>query len=80
VLKRQEVFEITDLLKGCKIIKNRWVFDIKTDGRKKACLVAKCFSQVEEIDFLELFSPVVCFETVCFMLALSSLEDWHVQD
>jgi hypothetical protein len=78
-LKRQEVFEITDLPKGCKIIKNRWVFDIKTDGCKKACLVAKGFSQVERINFFELFSPVVCFETVHFMLALSSLEDWHVQ-
>jgi Reverse transcriptase (RNA-dependent DNA polymerase) len=46
---------------------------------KKACLVAKGFSQVEGIDFFELFSPVVCLETVRFMLALSSLEDWHVQ-
>jgi hypothetical protein len=54
VLKRQEVFEITDLSKGCKMIKNRWVFDIKTDGCKKACLVTKCFSQVERIDFFEL--------------------------
>ena len=76
VLKRREVFEITNLPKGHKIIKNRWVFDIKNDGCKKACLVAKGFSQVEGI---ELFSPVVCFKTVCFMLALSSLEDWHVQ-
>jgi Reverse transcriptase (RNA-dependent DNA polymerase) len=78
-LKRGEVFEITNLPKGHKIIENRWVFDIKTDGRKKACLVAKGFSQVEEINFFELFSPVVCFKTVRFMLALSSLEDWHVQ-
>jgi Reverse transcriptase (RNA-dependent DNA polymerase) len=73
-LKRWEVFEITDLPKGHKIIKNRWVFDIKTDGCKKAYLVAKGFSQVEEIDFFE-----VCFRTVCFMLVLPSLEDWHVQ-
>ena len=78
-LKRWEVFEITDLPKGCKIIKNRWVFDIKNNGHKKAHLVAKGFSQVEGIDFFELFSLVVHFETVGFMLALSLLEDWHVQ-
>jgi Reverse transcriptase (RNA-dependent DNA polymerase) len=72
-LKRQEVFKITDLPKSCKIIKNRCVFDIKTDGQKKACLVAKGFSQVEGINFFELFSPVVCFETVHFMLALLHL-------
>jgi Reverse transcriptase (RNA-dependent DNA polymerase) len=79
VLKRREVFEITNLPKGCKIIENRWVFDIRSDGCKKACLVAKGFSQVEKINFFESFSPVVCFKTVWFMLALSSLEDWHVQ-
>ena len=76
MLKRQEFFEITDLPKGHKIIKNGWVFDIENDGHKKAHLVAKGFSQV---DFFKLFSPVVRFETVCFMLALSLLEDWHVQ-
>ena len=35
-LRRQNVFEVTNLPKGRKIIKNRWVFDIKSDGCKKA--------------------------------------------
>ena len=52
---------------------------MKNNGCKKACLVAKGFSQVEGIDFFELFPPVVRFETVHFMLVLSLLEDWHVQ-
>ena len=30
-LRRRNVFEVTDLPKGRKIIKNRWVFDIKSD-------------------------------------------------
>ena len=45
-LRAWKVFELIDLPKGRKVIKNRWVFNIKQDGRKKARLVAKGFSQV----------------------------------
>ena len=58
------VFKLTDLPKGRKTIGCRWVFDIKSDGCNKARPVAQGFSQVEGIDFNELFSPVVRFESV----------------
>ena len=48
------------------------------DGRKKAHLVAKGFSQVEGLDFDQVFSPVVHFETVCLMLVLAMLENWYI--
>ena len=35
-LREHRVFELTDLPYGRKVIKNCWVFDIKSDGRKKA--------------------------------------------
>ena len=60
--------------KGRKIIKNHWVFDIKSDKQKKARLVVKGFSQVEGVDYNEIFSPVVRYETVRLMLALAALE------
>jgi Reverse transcriptase (RNA-dependent DNA polymerase) len=63
-LRWHNIFKLTDLPKGCKTIGCRWVFDIKSDGHKKARLVAQGFSQVEGMDFNELFSPVVCFESV----------------
>ena len=77
-LRKREVFELVDLPKGRKLIKNHWVFDQKTDGCKKARLVAKGLSQVEGIDFNKIFSPVVCFETVRLMLAISALEQWYI--
>jgi len=43
-LHRHKVFKLVDPPKGCKVIKNRWVFNLKSDGHKKARLVAKSFS------------------------------------
>ena len=63
-LKDHKVYDIIDLPQGQKIIKCYWVFDQKANGQKKAWLMAKGFSQIEDIDFNEIFSPVVRFETV----------------
>ena len=56
----------------------RWVFDVKTDSRYKARLVAQGFSQVEGIDFNELFSPVVQLESVKLVFALTALKGWYM--
>ena len=40
--------------------------------------MAKGFSQVEGLDFDQIFSPVVHFETVCLILALAVLEGWTI--
>lgn len=77
-LRVRDVYNLVDRPKGQKVVKNRWVFDVKTDGRKKARLVAKGFSQVEGKDFDKIFSPVVRFETVRLIIALAALEDWHI--
>jgi Reverse transcriptase (RNA-dependent DNA polymerase) len=76
-LRRCNIFKLTDLLKGRRTIGCRWVFDVKSDSHKKARLVAQGFLQVEGIDFNKLFSPVVCFESVRLILALSALEDYY---
>ena len=77
-LRKRKVYELVDRPNRRKVTKNRWVFDVKTDGRKKARLVAKGYSQIEGLDYDQVFSPVVRFETVRLILALAALEDMHV--
>jgi len=64
LLKDRDIYKIVDLSKERKAVKNYWVFNIKPDGYYQSHLVAKGFFQVEGIDFDELFSLVVCYETV----------------
>ena len=77
-LDKCDVFELTNLPKGCKTIGCRWVFNVKSDGRKRARLVTQGFLQVEGVDYSELFSPVVCFASMCLMLALTALHNWYM--
>ena len=63
---------------GKQSIKCRWVFNIKPNSCKKACLVAKGFSQYAGTDYSDIYSPVVHFETVRLMLGLAALEKWHI--
>jgi hypothetical protein len=58
-LRKRKVYNLVERPRGRKVIKNRWVFNQKPDGCKKACLVAKGFSQVEGMDYNAVFSPVV---------------------
>jgi hypothetical protein len=77
-LCKGQVYDLVDLPAGRKVIANKWVFLIKADGRKGARLVATGFSQVEGVDYDEIFSPVICYETVQMMFALSALEGMYM--
>jgi Reverse transcriptase (RNA-dependent DNA polymerase) len=74
---------LVDLLDGIKPIKNKWVFKRKTnmDGNLtvyKACLVAKGFTQVEEIDYDETFSPVAKFQSIRILLAIVVFYNYEI--
>ena len=61
---------------GCKVVNCKWVFKTKLGPNSqvkhyKAYLVAKGFSQVEDIDFNETYSSVVGHSTVWTLLALA---------
>jgi hypothetical protein len=78
VLRWRNIFELIDKPKGKRVVKNRWVFDIKPNGRKRARLVAHGFFQIEGVDFDQIFSPVVQYKTVCLICALAALKKWHM--
>ena len=40
--------------------------------------MAKGFSQVKGMDYDQVFSPVVHFETVCLIISMAALENWHM--
>jgi len=68
---------------GCKVVDCKWVFKTKLgpDGQVecyKACLVTKEFSQVEGIDFNEMYSPIIGHFTVQTLPALTCANSWHI--
>ena len=73
-LRKCKVYELADLPPGHTAVKNCWVFMTKSDGYKKARLIAKGFSQIEGIDFDQIFSPVVRYESICLLLAIAALK------
>ena len=77
-LAKNSTWTLVDLPTGRKAVKSKWVFKRKADGRFRARLVAKGFTQVHGIDYDETFSPVARFESLRLLLALAALADWEI--
>ncbi|KAL9273856.1 Retrovirus-related Pol polyprotein from transposon TNT 1-94-like protein, partial [Drosera capensis] len=74
-LQENGTYELVELPKGRKALKNKWVFKLKRDGngefmKHKARLVVKGFRQKQGIDFEEIFSPVVKMTSIRTVLGL----------
>src|SRR6266403_2270918 len=63
-LAKNGTWMLTDLPVGQKAVRSKWVFKRKADGRFRARLVAKGFTQIQGIDYDETFSPVARFESL----------------
>ena len=68
---------------GKKALQNKWVYRLKEeDGCKKifkAKLVVKGFAQKKGINFYEIFSPVVKMTSMCIVLSIMAIEDFHLE-
>lgn len=84
-LNLNRTWYIVVTLSNVKPIGCKWVYKIKrrVDGSiecYKAWLVAKGFSQIEGIDnYMETFSPVAKMTTIHIVLALASVNRWHLE-
>lgn len=77
-LMDNEVWEFVDKKRaqGKEIITSRWLFKIKENGRHKARLVARgCQQRGNQIDFKELYSPVVDTTSLRILFALAAQND-----
>jgi hypothetical protein len=63
-LAKNQTWELSDLPPNRRAVKSKWVFKLKADGRFRARLVAKGFTQIHGIDYDETFSPVTRFESL----------------
>ena len=76
-LRENGVYKLVDKPKGKKVVKSKWVQRVKSDaeGRVEKCkarVVAKGYSQVEEVVYDQIFSPTVRFESIRQMVALGT--------
>jgi hypothetical protein len=83
-LDKNEAWDIVDLPAGRKFVGSKWLFKKKfnVEGKVekyKALLVAKGYSQVEGIDFGEIFSFVVKLTSIRFLLSVASAFDLEVE-
>jgi hypothetical protein len=59
-----------------KLVRNKWVYKVKSDGRLKSRLVAKGFTQVPGVDFEEIFSPVGRKASLKMLIWLLMYRNW----
>ena len=78
-LTENETFTLTPLPRGKQAVGGRWVYAVKEspDGSEtcKARYVAKGYSQVEGIDYIETFSPTANMTSVRALMQVAVQED-----
>ena len=77
-------WEITELPPGRTAIGCRWVYAVKTklDGefeKAKARIVAQGFTQRPGMDYYDITSPVVKFDSLRVLLAIANTLDWEIE-
>jgi len=77
------LYQEVEALPDRKIIDSKWVFKIKRGpngeiDKYKARLVAKGYTQIEGLNYTDMFAPVTKFTTIRSLLALAAQHDLEV--
>src|SRR5258706_3314807 len=83
-LHSNNTWSVVPIPVGQNIVGSRWVFKLKHDtdsniNRHKARLVAQGYSQQPGFDYEELYSPVVHYDSLRLLIALSVYHHWRPQ-
>ena len=83
-LDKNEAWDLVEFPTGRKPIGSKWVFKKKLNAegkveKYKARLVAKGYSQVEGIDFGEIFSPVAKLTSIGLLLSVAAAFDFEIE-
>lgn len=83
-LAKKNTWDLVELPEGRIVVWCKWFFKLKRKvhgsiERYKAKQLAKGYSQVQGIDFHEIFSPVVKLVSIRTVLALTSLLDLELE-
>ena len=76
-LYQNNTWEVVPYPKGWKIVDCRWVVKYKLDAngdmtRSKARLIAKGYIQVKGTDYDETYAPVMSYDSLYFLLAITT--------
>ena len=83
-LDKNEAWKLVQLPAGRKAVGSKWLCKKKFNAegkvdKYKARLVAKGYSQVEGIDFGEIFSPIAKLTSIRFLLSIVAAFDLEVE-
>ena len=83
-LEKNKTLEMVDLLVGENPVGCKWVYIVKyraneTLERYKARLVAKEYTQIYDVDYLETCAPIFKMNTVIILLSLIANYNWNLQ-
>ena len=82
-MKKNETWDLVTLPDGRRLINGKWVFKRKANTTShvekfKARLVAKAYSQVEGVDFGEIFSLVSKLTSIRVLMSLTATFDLEI--
>ena len=73
-----DAWSLCEVPSNQKLVGSRWVYKKKDDGRYRARLVAKGYTQIEGLDYDQVYAPVMGIDTFRILLALSAAWKLHL--